>query len=148
MSNLVVGSEITFTEGVFGGSYRSAKHLGDRTIHGRIVRESYGGKRGQHTFTIEVIGCTGEAAEAVSKRKTIRRLGRNVYRDCTVLSQPTDLSSLAEEKASRAEEARQRKYFAWAREAIYEHKTHKLEKIPGEFWAAHPDLASQAGVQL
>ena len=63
--NLTEDCIITFKEPVFvGGSFyrgrcKGAKYIGDRTISGKILKESYG-STGQHTFTILVDSCTGE----------------------------------------------------------------------------------------
>lgn len=77
--DVVAGDTIRFTEGVFGGSRWKPQFLGDRMITGRILRESYGSDRWQHTFTIEVLESNG--MEAIAAGATIRRKGRNVYRN-------------------------------------------------------------------
>lgn len=85
-SDVCKGDVILFEEGVFGGSFRKPKHLGDRWILGEIVSDSYGQAKQQHTFSIRLIRCGGEQAEevrAVAKRNggVIKRKGRNVYRN-------------------------------------------------------------------
>ena len=100
--NLVIGTEIEWTEGVFAGSHRRPKYVGDRKIHGVVLKESYGEKKGQHTFTIKVLACEGMSAdEGISKGKILRK-GRNVYPSLTVISQPEDYSLLAEQKRDRS----------------------------------------------
>ena len=141
--NLTIGTVIEFNEGVFGGSYRRPTHLGTRTITGTIVKESYGQKRGQHTFTIEVTKCTGYAADEVLRRGKICRKGRNVYRDCRVISTPENQAELAKEKAQRAAEAKDRKYLNWIAEAEDDPWVfgEKLDYIPDAWLAANPDAA-------
>jgi hypothetical protein len=79
--DVVTGDTITFTEGVFGGSHRKPRYLGDREITATVLRESYGNAKQQHTFTLEVIESTGE--QAIPAGKQIRRKGRNIYRNGT-----------------------------------------------------------------
>lgn len=76
-----VGDEILFTEAVFGGSFRRPKFLGEREVAGLIVADSYGGDRGQHTFTIQVRASEGH--EPIEAGEKIRRKGRNIYRNGT-----------------------------------------------------------------
>ncbi len=63
----VVGDEIEFQKAVFTGSFRNAKFSHYETIRGKIVKDSYGAKKQQHTFTIETAD------------KTFRIKGRNLY---------------------------------------------------------------------
>ena len=77
----VTGDTIRWTEGVFAGTYRSAKFIGYREIVGKITGDSYGQDRQQHTFTIQVEPATGE--QPLPPGRTIRRKGRNVYRNGT-----------------------------------------------------------------
>lgn len=76
------GDVILFSEAVFGGSFRKPKFLGERRIAARIVKDSYGGAKQQHTFSIEVIESDGYDA-LPSGTKTTRK-GRNVYRNGTM----------------------------------------------------------------
>lgn len=77
-----VGDEILFSEAVFSGSYRNAKYLGDRRIAARIVKDSYGADKQQHTFSLVVIASDG--VEPLAAGATTRRKGRNVYRNRTM----------------------------------------------------------------
>lgn len=57
---------------------RSGKVLGKRTVAGRVVKESYGAAKQQHTFTVEVLWCKG-----IKKLPPLFPLlvkGRNLYR--------------------------------------------------------------------
>tara|TARA_R110000751_G_scaffold273964_1_gene374827 strand:+ start:225 stop:620 length:396 start_codon:yes stop_codon:yes gene_type:complete len=118
--DLVVGSKIKFTEGIFGGSWKRPHYLGSRTIIGTILKESYGAKRGQHTFSIEVHSADGYDAEEVIQRGKIRRKGRNVYDDCELLELPDDFEALADEKHQRAAAAKEAKYQRWIDEGKYD----------------------------
>ncbi len=69
MTNLVTGMKIEISEPVFAGSFRNPKFLGNRQIIGQIVKESYGNKRGQHTFTIDVECAEGMYAEDVLQKR-------------------------------------------------------------------------------
>tara|TARA_R110002020_G_scaffold440356_1_gene650999 strand:+ start:2590 stop:2931 length:342 start_codon:yes stop_codon:yes gene_type:complete len=104
MTDIVKGSKIKFTESVFGGGFRNPKFLGTRTITGIVINESYGEKRGQHTFRIKVLDCDGWDSKSV--KPTIFRKGRNVYRDCEILSEPENFLELADEKHARAAKAK------------------------------------------
>lgn len=64
----VVGDEVAFERATFTGSFRNAKFAGFERIAGKIIRDSYGAAKQQHTFTIELLG-----------GKTIRIKGRNLY---------------------------------------------------------------------
>jgi hypothetical protein len=76
-----VGDIIIFTEGVFGGSYRAPKLLGLRHIAAEIIRDSYGEKKQQHTFTLRVLQSSGH--QPLEPGTETRRKGRNIYRDGT-----------------------------------------------------------------
>ena len=47
------GDEVFFAQIMWGGSYKRPKFLGLELKEGKILKESYGAKRQQHTFTIE-----------------------------------------------------------------------------------------------
>lgn len=97
--DLTKDCKIEFTEAVFTGTYPKAKYSHDRTFIGIIVKDSYGAKTGQHTFTIEIESCDDNS---YSPGEKIMRKGRNVYPRCTVLEYPDNHSELAEEKHERA----------------------------------------------
>lgn len=64
------GDEVVFLRTVFGGSKKNPKFLHHEVVVGKIVNDSYGSQRGQHTFT--VLKKDGE--------KTLIK-GRNLYRN-------------------------------------------------------------------
>ena len=74
--------DILFSETVFGGSHRSPVALGTRRIAAAVIRDSYGAGKQQHTFTLLVIGSDGY--DALRRGATIRRKGRNVYRNAVL----------------------------------------------------------------
>jgi len=80
--DVVSGDIITFTETVWGGSRTSPRALGERTITARVLKESYGQEKQQHTFSLFILESTGY--EALPEGKKTLRKGRNVYRNgCT-----------------------------------------------------------------
>ena len=110
--DVVKGDIILFTESVFGGSFRKPVHLGERKILAEVMQESYGAGKQQHTFTLRLIRCTGfDASEVRKKAKkngTLRRKGRNIYRNGT-LRAPRDQEERAaclREKHERGAKAR------------------------------------------
>lgn len=76
------GDVILFSEAVFGGSFRKPKFLGERRIVARIVKDSYGNAKQQHTFSLEVIASDGYDALTPGAKTT--RKGRNIYRNGTM----------------------------------------------------------------
>ena len=66
----VVGDDVCFERAMFGGSFRKPKFLGNETVTGKIVRDSYGSAKQQHTFTIEL-----------PNGETTQVKGRNLYRN-------------------------------------------------------------------
>lgn len=76
------GDIILFTEGVFGGSFRRPSHLGDRRITAKVIKDSYGVDKQQHTFSLEVISSDGD--DPIATGTKTRRKGRNVYRNGTM----------------------------------------------------------------
>lgn len=129
--NIVEGTKIKVTESVFTGSYRNPKYAGNRTYIGTVVKDSYGNKKGQHTFTIEVESVEGVKANELKDRK-IRRKGRNVYKDCEVISYPANYEVVALDKEDRAKKAKIRKYHSFVHEYLGG-KEEKLSKVPLRF---------------
>jgi hypothetical protein len=109
--DVVAGDIICFTETVFEGSYRRAKPVGQRRITAIVKRDSYGAAKQQHTFTLEVIDCSGDAALEVGAR--IMRKGRNIYRNgvkrCLWWDEECRIIT-ANEKHSRGDEAREQQW--------------------------------------
>ncbi len=106
------GDNIRFTERVFGGSYRKPTYYGDRTIYWIVKGESYGARKQQHTFTIQVL--KSEGYDPIPEWKTILRKGRNVYRNGTFRQAWEDENKrkeALEEKHARGEIARECRKF-------------------------------------
>ncbi|MCO5552148.1 hypothetical protein L7F22_005658 [Adiantum nelumboides] len=78
-----VGDVVLFKQQVYdffnvGGRCSVGPPVGIRTIAGRIVRESYGSAKQQHTFTVEVLWSTGERPLPPLHQLIMK--GRNLYR--------------------------------------------------------------------
>ena len=104
--SIVVGDRIKWTETVWGGSHRRPHALGERTLVAVVLRESYGAKTGQHTFTLEV--CGGRGLEVPKSGAKIRRKGRNLYRDdhMEILDRADDCVDRMDEKHERGAHAK------------------------------------------
>jgi len=79
--DVVVGDTILFIETVWGGSYRTPTNQGERIIIAEVVKDSYGEKKQQHTFSLKIIDSIGVCP--LLKGIITRRKGRNVYRNGT-----------------------------------------------------------------
>jgi len=116
--DVCTGDHIRFTEAVFAGSYRKPKFKGERVVEALVVRDSYGEAKQQHTFTLEVLA--SEGYEPLQVGATIRRKGRNVYRNGTKRKPWADESQRGEalaEKHQRGDNARAaREHRLWLRE--------------------------------
>jgi hypothetical protein len=134
--NITVGTKIRLKESVIEG-YPRRRLAGKREIVGTVAKESYGAKRGQHTFTIHVESAGGYKAPEIGKK--ILRKGRNVYGKCQVLSYPDNHAELAEEKAARAKSAKDKKYWLWIDEVLsYERSSDLMDRIPVSWFEKNP----------
>ena len=86
--NLLKGQIIEWTEKVFLDHGKNAIFCGERTNTGLIIKESYGDKRGQHTFTILIQDSKGY--QALSLGKNVCRKGRNLYRTAKIIKDVSD----------------------------------------------------------
>ncbi|MCL7047714.1 hypothetical protein MKW94_012768, partial [Papaver nudicaule] len=86
---------------------RNGNLQGKRTIAGRVVKESYGAAKQQHTFTVEVLWCRG--LKKLPPLFPLLVKGRNLYRMKTY-RQPWDneaeRASVLSEKHKRGSAAR------------------------------------------
>lgn len=109
--DVVTGDMICWTETVFEGSYRRAKPVGERKITAIVKRDSYGAAKQQHTFTLEVVECSGRDPIEVGAR--IWRKGRVIYRNgverCLWWNE-TNRIIAADEKHARGDEAREQRW--------------------------------------
>jgi|JI10StandDraft_1071094.scaffolds.fasta_scaffold191416_4 hypothetical protein len=109
--DVVVGDTIRFREAIFDGPFhrtrsRNQKPDGHRTIIAKVVADSYGQGKQQHTFTLDVIDC--ETDHEAILGKTLRK-GRNIYRNgCVRLPWPdeSERRKAADEKHERGDAAR------------------------------------------
>lgn len=108
----VTGDEVRFERATFTGSFRNAKFAGFELITGRIVNDSYGCDKQQHTFTLEL-----------ADGGTLRIKGRNLYKNRCWRKPWADESlrhAAADEKHARGACARQRREARRAEEGYYE----------------------------
>jgi hypothetical protein len=102
----VVGDEVSFERATFTGNFRNAKFDGFELTQGKIVNDSYGRDKQQHTFTILL-----EAGRTVKKlpAKLMTIKGRNLYANGTYRKLWADESQrglAADEKHVRGDKAR------------------------------------------
>lgn len=91
------GDEVAFARATFSGSYRKPRFEGYEVVVGKIVKESYGKMKQQHTFTI-----------MTDDRRRILIKGRNLY-SVLVLAKPRDPEERAvalRDKHDRGDQAR------------------------------------------
>ena len=94
----VTGDEVRFERATFSGSFRNARFAGFERITGKIINDSYGRDKQQHTFTIELEN---------GSKMTIK--GRNLYSNGTYRKLWADESlrgQVADEKHVRGDRAR------------------------------------------
>ncbi len=139
--NLTAGTIVKFEEAIFTGSYKKPKFSHTATHTVRILRESYGARRGQHSFTLEVI-------ESTERRRgeVFRKMGRNLYPTAQVIEYPKDHQEKVEEKRARAAIAKESKYYTWLSEAAFEGKKWKLDRIPLAWKQEHRELIESYGL--
>jgi len=93
-----VGDEVRFSRAVFSGSFRKPKFCGYEIVTGKIIADSYGAAKQQHTFTI-ALECG---------QKTLIK-GRNLYKNGVFRRAWADeraRDAVLDEKHSRGEIAR------------------------------------------
>ena len=108
--DVVVGDIIEFTEKVWGGSFKNPYELGKRIIIAKVIKDSYGKKKQQHTFTIEIIKSSGYNSLEEGIKTT--RKGRNIYRFGTkrlLWKNENNREDVASEKHKRGQSARQKR---------------------------------------
>ena len=94
----VTGDEVSFERATFSGSFRNAKFAGFERVSGRIIKDSYGADRQQHTFTL-----------ALPDGSTLRIKGRNLYANGVWRKAWADESArkpVLDEKHARGDRAR------------------------------------------
>ena len=97
--DVVVGDEVRFDRAVFVGSYRRPKFIGYQRVTGKVIKDSYGSLKQQHTFTLLLDNGT---------KMLIK--GRNLYRNGVFRKPWADEEArraAAREKWQRGEKARE-----------------------------------------
>jgi len=105
-TNVVVGDSILFKDEVYAGSFKKPIFAGTRWISGTVIKESYGEKTAQHTFTIEITGCVGVNADEVLSKKSLMRKGRNLYKECYEVGMADNKSAKVLDKNKRSADAK------------------------------------------
>lgn len=98
ISSVVEGDEIRFERAVFTGHFKRAKFSHFELITGKVVAESYGAEKQQHTFTI-----------LLDNGYILRIKGRNLYKNGVWMKPRTDIEercNAVREKHERGEIAR------------------------------------------
>lgn len=111
------GDHVRFSKTIWVGRYPNARRAGSEIITGRIVKDSYGEAKQQHTFTI-LRDDTG---------KKMRIKGRNLYRegcyrklwDDELDGYSPSRAAALEEKHARGSVARMERSFRREQEAWY-----------------------------
>lgn len=96
--DVVKGDDICFAEAIFGGSFRNPYFNHLNLVIGKVVNDSYGKDKQQHTFTIMLL----DGSKKLKK-------GRNVYRNFCFRKKWEDESlriKIADEKHERGNKAR------------------------------------------
>lgn len=70
--NAVTNDYVVFARAVFAGNYRKPKFSHYEIVCGKIINDSYGKSKGQHTFTIQ------------TNERRVRIKGRNLYKYLTL----------------------------------------------------------------
>lgn len=94
-----VGDEVAFERATFSGSFRNPRFDGFERIYGKIIKDSYGREKQQHTFTL-----------LLENGLNMRIKGRNLYANGTFRKKWDDESKrdiLLKDKHKRGDEARE-----------------------------------------
>ncbi|KAL5678270.1 hypothetical protein ACJX0J_014401, partial [Zea mays] len=102
------GDAVLFKQKVYEKSgKRHAKCIGNRIVAGKVIKESYGKQKQQHTFTIQVFWSKGPGKLPPLHLLLVK--GRNLYRMMT-FRQPwaneAERLKILEEKHNRGDDAR------------------------------------------
>jgi len=105
----VVGDEVRFERATFSGSFRNAKFAGFEMITGKIVRDSYGREKQQHTFTLEL----ADGSKLLIKGRNLYANGlyRKPWKDESLRRKAAEEKHARGDAARRAREIRKSKQF-------------------------------------
>lgn len=127
-----VGDIVIFTEPFFEGSYPNSRFSHKDKEMCLIVKDSYGAKRAQHTFTLCILDSEGSTR---SKGENFRKKARNIYGSDGYCLFPLASQEAREEKHQRGAEADANKRAIWNEEG----KSYTVD----EFGRAHRDRNSK-----
>ena len=96
--NCCVGDEIIFERAVFSGNYFKPKFSHFETIEGKIIKDSYGAEKQQHTFTI--LKEDGDKMRIKGRNLYKRGVKRKIWKD------ENKRKEVLDEKYKRGNEAR------------------------------------------
>ena len=125
-NDMVVGDTILWIEPEFSGGYRNATFTGYSWNIGKIIKDSYGKKSGQHTFTIET-----------PDGYTIRKKGRTLMKEYSGVLKPSeDRQVKLDEKHVRGREAKLSALRRWLNEhdeshPAYDDKLRRFREMGG-----------------
>lgn len=77
-ATIVPGDEVEFWEGVYDGDFPNGSWEGRRQIVARVLKESFGAKKGHHMLKMEVLSSKG--TKSFEAGKQIRKREQSLYR--------------------------------------------------------------------
>lgn len=103
--NLLTGTVFIAELPIFYGCFKKPKFSHKVKVNAEIIKESYGEKTGQHTFTFLVKESSDITKFEVGKK--YKKKGRNLYPNLIeIISQPENEAFLSEEKKIRKAKAK------------------------------------------
>ena len=107
----VAGDTVWWEEAVWPAykprSRKSPQPIGHRVIVAHIVRDSYGDRKQQHTFSLQVLWSVG--TDRPDKGSIIKRKGRNLYRNGLKRLPWSDEADYPSDKRIAAQEEKHRR---------------------------------------
>ncbi len=106
--DVCTGDIVLFKRAIFEGTYPNSVFSGYETIIGKIVKDSYGAKKQQHTFSVDVI-----YSDYTFYSKNIRIKGRNLYKNGTKRIEwenEEERKKVLSEKHKRGDKARKKRF--------------------------------------
>lgn len=96
--DVVLGDEVSFERATFSGSFRNSKFSGFELVQGKVISDSYGRDKQQHTFTLELLD--GEKIMIKGRNLYANRTYRKIWKD------ESQRGLVADEKHARGAKAR------------------------------------------
>jgi len=100
-----VGDEICFERAVFSGSFKKPKFDGFKIVKAKIIKDSYGRDKQQHTFTLELED--GETTLIKGRNLYKNRVWRKLWKDENKRGKALDEKHFRGSQAREAKEFRQ-----------------------------------------